>query len=163
MSLTSKEKLPHCHDGLVAFAKESLNYAHNKQNETGGFDPGNQPLSPSQGTTRMFALTPPSSGGRGLIPRKGERRAAGGEPDDKGQPAKWSAGKTPEKEARDSGQSRSPLRGAGGDILKASRKRMGQKFKNKRRKGQVKEAHPSSHLLPASDYFILTFSFLFDD
>lgn len=85
-----------------------------------------------RGTRRMLALTPPSSGGRGLIPRKGERRAAGAEPDDKGQPAKWSAGKTPEKEARDSGQSRSPLRGAGGDILKASRKRMGQKFKNKR-------------------------------
>lgn len=132
MSLTSKEKLPHCHDALVAFAKESLNYAHNKQNETGGFDPGNQPLSPSQGHNTHVGLGSSKLWGRGLIPRKGERRAAGGEPDDKGQPAKWSAGKTPEKEARDSGQSRSPLRGAGGDILKASRKRMGQKFKNKR-------------------------------
>lgn len=132
MSLTSKEKLPHCHDGLVAFAKESLNYAHNKQNETGGFDPGNQPLSPSQGHKTHVGLDSSKLRGQRAHTQKGGTSGCGGEPDDKGQPAKWSAGKTPEKEARDSGQSRSPLRGAGGDILKASRKRMGQKFKNKR-------------------------------
>lgn len=78
MSLTSKEKLPHCHDALVAFAKESLNYAHNKQNETGGFDPGNQPLSPSQGHNTHVRLDSSKLWGQRAHTQKGGTTGCGG-------------------------------------------------------------------------------------